>query len=95
MFRQKVIALGAALAVVGIPSTINAIRTYQRNGAARHVLAQIRQAIDEAQDQQTAAEPTHDDAPFDGYPCPKCRQGRLRPVRHIAPRTWTADTSSG
>ena len=38
------LVIAATLAAVAIPSTVGAIRTYQRNGAARQVLAQIRQA---------------------------------------------------
>jgi hypothetical protein len=32
------------------------------------------------------AEPQDQAAPFDGYPCPKCRQGQLRVTAHLAPQ---------
>lgn len=32
-----------------------------------------------------AVEPSASTAPIDGYPCPKCRTGRLRVTAHLAP----------
>ena len=47
-------------------------------------IAEIRATIDAAQPEPTASgeRPT----PFDGYPCPLCRKGRLRVTAHLAPK---------
>jgi hypothetical protein len=46
-------------------------------------LAQIRTAL--AAPAPTVAKTPEPAAPFDGYPCPKCRTGRLRVTAHLAP----------
>ena len=46
-------------------------------------LAQIRTALDAPA--PAAAEEPETAAPFDGYPCPACRTGRLRVIAHLAP----------
>jgi hypothetical protein len=51
-------------------------------------IEEIRAAIDVA---QQPPEPTADaghPAPFDGYPCPLCRKGRLRITAHLAPKRF-------
>jgi hypothetical protein len=50
-------------------------------------LAQIREAID-AQPPPQAIDKTERSAPFDGYPCPLCRQGRLRVTAFLAPKRF-------
>ena len=65
------------------------------NRCRRTRLAQIRAAIDAGEVAEVAASSDERNARHDGWPCPKCRQGRLRPIRHIAPRTWTAGAASG
>lgn len=47
-------------------------------------LALIRTAL-AAPPPEPAAEPAPN-APFDGYPCPQCRTGRLHVTAHLAPR---------
>jgi hypothetical protein len=47
-------------------------------------IAEIRAAIDAAQPEPTAGGERQ--APFDGYPCPLCRKGRLRITDHLAPK---------
>ena len=47
-------------------------------------LAQIRTAL--AAPPPAAAERREPTARFDGYPCPKCRTGRLRVSAHLAPQ---------
>ncbi len=46
-------------------------------------LGQIRAALDVPDSEPT--EPQEDTGTFDGYPCPKCRQGRLHVTGRIAP----------
>jgi hypothetical protein len=46
-------------------------------------LAQIRTALDAPA--PAAAEEPETATPFDGYPCPACRTGRLRVIAHLAP----------
>lgn len=46
-------------------------------------LPAIRQAL--AAPPPAVAEPSASAAPSDGYPCPKCRTGRLRVTAHLAP----------
>ncbi len=48
-------------------------------------LAQIRQALEAVPTEPTDGESADDAVPFDGYPCPVCRQGRLHIVARIAP----------
>ena len=50
---------------------------------ARRLVA-IRTAL-QAPDPEPA-EPQEDSAAFDGYPCPKCRQGRLHVTGRLAPK---------
>jgi len=58
------------------------------NRCRRERLGQIRVAID-AQQTEKASEPSdNNEMPFDGWPCPNCRQGRLRVIGLIAPRPW-------
>lgn len=61
---------------------------YLANRCRAERLAAIRQAIADAL--HTAAQTTSGDAdaalPFDGYPCPKCRKGRLRIVAELVPQ---------
>jgi hypothetical protein len=65
------------------------------NRCRRERLDRIRDAIDAGEVAEATASNAEDSAHHDGWPCPKCRQGRLRPIRHIAPRTWTAGAASG
>ena len=46
-------------------------------------LAEIRTALEAPA--PAADEETETAAPFDGYPCPACRTGRLRVIAHLAP----------
>jgi hypothetical protein len=48
-------------------------------------LDQIRTAIDAARPPEPTANGERQ-APFDGYSCPKCHQGRLRVIAHLAPK---------
>ena len=57
-----------------------------RYRAAR--LAEIRSALDVAQQQLEATADAEHPAPFDGYPCPLCRKGRLRITDHLAPKRF-------
>jgi hypothetical protein len=54
------------------------------NRCPRTPLAAIRTAL-AAPPPAVAADP-QPSAPFDGYPCPKCRTGRLRVTAHLAPQ---------
>lgn len=54
------------------------------NRCRAHCLALIRTAL-AAPPPEPAAAPAPT-APFDGYPCPKCRTGRLHVTAHLAPR---------
>jgi len=47
-------------------------------------LSEIRAALDALPPQAAAAK--EDTAPFDGYPCPKCRKGRMQVTAHLAPQ---------
>jgi len=49
-------------------------------------LGQIRAAIDAAKDTPEDDQRHHETVPFDGYPCPQCRQGRLRVLAHLTPK---------
>ena len=49
-------------------------------------LAEIRAAIDAAQ--QPEPTETKSPAPFDGYPCPKCQQGRLQIAAYLVPQRF-------
>ncbi len=49
----------------------------------RH-LSDSRTALDASPPQ--AAEAKEQTAPFDGYPCPKCRKGRMQVTAHLAPQ---------
>ena len=49
-------------------------------------LAEIRTAIDVAQQPPEATADAESPAPFDDYPCPLCRQGRLRVTAFLAPK---------
>jgi len=49
-------------------------------------LAQIRQAIAARASDRTREPRENTEAPFNGWPCPACRQGRLRVVGLITPR---------
>jgi hypothetical protein len=40
-------------------------------------------------------EPSASTAPIDGYPCPKCRTGRLRVTAHLAPAPGRAECRAG
>jgi len=48
-------------------------------------IEEIRAAIDAAQQPETIPR-AEAPAPFDGYPCPKCRQGRLRVTAFLVPK---------
>jgi Putative transposase/Transposase zinc-binding domain len=47
-------------------------------------LAEIRAALAPATPQ--AEQPPEKPAPFDGFPCPKCRRGRLHVIAHLPPQ---------
>lgn len=49
-------------------------------------LGQIRTALDAAKDAPEDDQAHHDPVPFEGYPCPQCRQGRLRVLAHLTPK---------
>jgi hypothetical protein len=49
-------------------------------------LAKIREAIAVREAEPVSETDEHSEAPFDGWPCLNCRQGRLRVVGLIAPR---------
>ena len=51
-------------------------------------LAEVRAAID-APPREDSAEDREEPAPFDGYPCPFCGQGRLRITTVLAPQRLT------
>jgi hypothetical protein len=51
-------------------------------------LGQIRAAIDIAQQQPAATADAESPAPFDGYPCPLCRRGRLRVTAFLVPKRF-------
>ena len=71
-----------------LPKGLMRIRHYgfMANRCRKVKLAQIRSALAQG-DPQTACTETDDDVPgaFDGYPCPKCRVGRLRVIGFLAP----------
>jgi hypothetical protein len=48
-------------------------------------IEEIRAAIDAAQQPETT---TQVPVPFDGYPCPKCRQGHLRVTAYLPPKRF-------
>lgn len=48
-------------------------------------LIQIRAALDAEQNTPAEAPGEPEGIPFDGYPCPSCRQGRLRVIALLAP----------
>jgi hypothetical protein len=51
-------------------------------------LGQIRAAIDAAKDAPEDDQAHHDTVPFEGYPCPRCRQGHLRVRAHLTPKRF-------
>ena len=51
-------------------------------------LEEIRAALNVAQQPCEASTDAESPAPFDGYPCPKCRQGYLRIIAYLAPRRF-------
>ena len=51
-------------------------------------LAEVRAAI-EAPPREDAAEDRNGPTPFDGYPCPFCRQGHLRIIAVLPPKRMT------
>ncbi len=51
-------------------------------------IEEIRAAIDGAQQPPEATADAERPAPFDGYPCPLCRKGRLRITAHLAPKRF-------
>jgi hypothetical protein len=58
------------------------------NRCRRERLTQIREAI-ETRAAHKASEPSEEnDTPFDGWPCPHCRQGRMRVIGLFPPRPW-------
>ncbi len=59
------------------------------NRCRQQRLALIREAIAAAQSAPTDPGSATDKTPFDGYPCPNCRQGHLGVIGHIAPKRWT------
>jgi len=56
------------------------------NRCRRERLAKIREAIAVRAAEPVSESDEHSEAPFDGWPCPNCRQGRLRIVGLITPR---------
>ena len=51
-------------------------------------LGQIREAIETARAEETERTSADEGVPFEGYPCPHCRQGRVRIIGPIAPKPW-------
>jgi hypothetical protein len=60
------------------------------NRCRRERLGQIREAIvaRETKPEQATESSDHREASFDNWPCPSCRQGRLRVVDLLAPKPW-------
>ncbi len=60
------------------------------NRCRRERLEQIREAIAarEAEPEQVSESSHHREASFDDWPCPSCRQGRLRVVGLLASKPW-------
>ncbi len=58
-------------------------------------LAQIRQALAAPEAEPTDPASPNNDVQDDGYPCPQCRQGRLRGIGLVAPRPWGGGRASG
>ena len=54
------------------------------NRCRRERLKQVQQAIETAPTEPTDSQ--HNDTSVEGYPCPQCRQGRLRIIGLIAPK---------
>ncbi len=71
-----------------LPKGLMRIRHYGflANRCRKAKLAQIRTALAQSV-QQTACAETDEEAAgaFDGYPCPKCRIGRVRVIGFLAP----------
>ena len=51
-------------------------------------IKEIRAALNVAQQPCEASTDAESPAPFDGYPCPLCRKGRLRIIAHLAPKQF-------
>ena len=58
------------------------------NRCRQQRLGEIRAAIDAAPAQDAERASAEEGVAFDGYPCPSCRQGRLRISGPIAPKPW-------
>ncbi|MEA3278742.1 MAG: hypothetical protein U9Q81_26270 [Pseudomonadota bacterium] len=61
----------------------------------RERLVQIRQAIATEKGEAAAQPSEENNASFDSWPCPKCRQGRLRVIGQIAPMRRRAERPAG
>ena len=51
-------------------------------------IKEIRAALNVAQQPCEVSTEAESPAPFDGYPCPLCRKGRLRIIAHLAPKQF-------
>lgn len=94
--RVKVMALDAAVFIGRflqhvLPKGLMRIRHYGflANACRARKLAQVREALAHPIQAPAAREPEAES--FDGYPCPKCRQGRLHPIGPLAPLRWARD----
>ena len=91
--RHKVMALAAEellrrFLLHVLPKGLMRIRHFGvlANRCRQQRLGEIRTAIDAAQASERAS--AEEGVAFDGYPCPACRQGRLRIIGPIAPKPW-------
>ena len=59
------------------------------NACRARKLARVRKALAHPMAASAARRPEVES--FDGYPCPKCRQGHLHPIGPLAPVRWARD----
>ena len=93
--RHKVMTLAAKellrrFLLHALPKGLMRIRHFGflANRCRQQRLDEIRAAIDAAQAQDAERASAEERVTFDGYPCPACRQGRLRISGPIAPKPW-------
>jgi hypothetical protein len=94
--RVKVMTLAAGEFIARflqhvLPKGLMRVRHYGflANACRARKLARVREAL--AQPVEACAPQETETRPFDGYPCPKCRQGRLHPTALLAPVHWAGD----